>query len=69
MLLFFGLGITGVEAVRALRASGVRVTAWDDDENKRNLAADLGADIQELMSMPEGVEALVFKPGRAIDAP
>ena len=65
----FGLGITGVEAVRALRASGVRVTAWDDDENKRNLAADLGADIQELMPMPEGVEALVLSPGVPLTHP
>ena len=65
----FGLGITGVEAVRALRAGGVKVTAWDDDENKRKVAADLGADIEELIPMLDGVEALVLSPGIPLTHP
>jgi UDP-N-acetylmuramoylalanine--D-glutamate ligase len=65
----FGLGITGVEAVRALRAGGVKVTAWDDDEKKCKVAADLGAVIQELIPMPEGVEALVLSPGVPLTHP
>ena len=65
----FGLGITGIEGVCALGVGGVKGTAWDDDEKKCKVAADLGAVIQELIPMPEGVEALVLSPGVPLTHP
>lgn len=65
----FGLGITGTAAVRALKAGGVKVVAWDDDENRRQAAASLGAEIRPLAPVPEDVEALVLSPGVPLTHP
>lgn len=42
----FGLGASGLSAIRALVAGGARVVAWDDREAARDAARDLGADVR-----------------------
>lgn len=66
----FGLARTGISAVRALLAGGARVCAWDDREDSRRRAAEVGARVQEFESWPwERLTALVLSPGVPLTHP
>ena len=41
----FGLARTGLGAVRALKAGGAQVIAWDDNSAARDLGGQAGAEI------------------------
>jgi UDP-N-acetylmuramoylalanine--D-glutamate ligase len=43
-----GMGISGHATVAALRAAGIQCYAWDDKEESRTAAAELGAKVVEL---------------------
>jgi len=59
-----GLGLTGMAACRALQASGVQYTAWDDNEAERNAAMAEGFHIHPLLAMhPATTQLLVLSPG------
>ena len=66
----FGLGVSGLSVVRALRAAGISVVAWDDREDQRNIAAGIGADIQNVADgMDEDFDFLVLSPGVPLTHP
>lgn len=66
----FGLGLSGLSAIRALVAAGVRVMAWDDQENRRDDAKKTGADIADLAQVDFSVfAALVLAPGIPLHFP
>jgi UDP-N-acetylmuramoylalanine--D-glutamate ligase len=44
----FGLARSGLSSIRALKAAGTEVIAWDDNEKAREKAAALGATIEQL---------------------
>jgi len=60
-----GLGRSGIATVRALIDGGVKVFAWDDNEDSRNKAEALGAEINELSNTNtlKLMEALILSPG------
>lgn len=60
----FGLGLSGLSTVRALVAAGIKVTAWDDTQESRDKAQEMGADIVDLTSIDlSPYAALVLAPG------
>lgn len=60
----FGLGLSGLSAVRALVNAGISVIAYDDKEENRDKAQQLGAVIEDLTAIPlEGYACLVLAPG------
>lgn len=66
----FGLGRTGLAAVKALIAGGATVVAWDDAEPLRAGAAAAGAEIADLAVRPLGdLSAIVWSPGAPFLAP
>lgn len=66
----FGLGRTGLAAVRALIAGGVTVVAWDDAENQRQAAVDAGAEVEDLSTRNLGdLTGIVWSPGAPFLAP
>jgi len=69
-LAVFGLGRTGLAAVRALRAGGAAVSAWDDKEEARLAARAEGATLADpLKAGLKGVDALVLSPGVPLTHP
>jgi UDP-N-acetylmuramoylalanine--D-glutamate ligase len=59
-----GLARSGLASVRSLIAGGAVVLAWDDNVNRRDEAANLGATITELAKADLSVvSALVLSPG------
>ena len=56
-----GLGLSGQSAARALRANGVQITAWDDNEAARDKAQALGITLSE--NPLKNAEALLLAPG------
>src|SRR5574338_888469 len=59
-----GLGASGLNAPKALVASGARVLAWDDSPAKRDDAARSGVPIADLTAAEwAGVDLLVLSPG------
>jgi len=66
----FGLGTSGLAAVRALLAGGASVTAWDDAENARAQAIAEGINVADLSVADWGrFDALVLTPGAAVTHP
>ncbi len=66
----FGLGRSGLSAVRALAAGGAEVVAWDDDAAKRAAAAAEGIPVGNLYSRDlRGFHALVLSPGVPLTHP
>src|SRR5260370_667839 len=66
----FGLARTGMGAVKALKAGGARVTAWDDSEEQRSLAAAQGATVMPFADWPwDKLKALVLSPGVPLTHP
>ena len=65
-----GLARSGLATVRALRAGGAAVFAWDDDADRRPAAADSGAQVTPLEAMPWAeMAALVLSPGIPLHHP
>jgi UDP-N-acetylmuramoylalanine--D-glutamate ligase len=66
----FGLARSGIASVRALRAGGARVYAWDDKEEARREAAREGATVKEWAEWPwDVIKALVLSPGVPLTHP
>ena len=60
----FGLARSGLASVRALKAGGARVLAWDDKDVARKAAQDAGASIADWQSWPwDRLAALILSPG------
>ena len=60
-----GLGRSGLASVHALVDGGAKVFAWDDNEDSRNKATALGAEIKDLSDAAtlKLMEALILSPG------
>ena len=56
----FGLGLSGMSVVRFLLKEGISVTAWDDKEENKKSAEDLGAKIEDLTSIDLSAYALLL---------
>jgi UDP-N-acetylmuramoylalanine--D-glutamate ligase len=66
----FGLGLSGLSVVRAFRAAGADVLAWDDNERVRAQAEELGARCVPLQAEELGACAfLVLAPGVPLHFP
>ena len=63
-LAVFGLGISGVSVIRALRHFDISVIAWDDKQENRDKAQALGAEILDITSADlSDYAALILAPG------
>lgn len=66
----FGLARSGLASVRALKAGGARVYAWDDRESARISAEAEGATILPWHDWPwEKIKALILSPGVPLTHP
>ncbi len=66
----FGLARSGLAAVRALKAGGARVTAWDDREPARNAAVEAGAAVLPVAEWRWAeIAALILSPGVPLTHP
>ena len=66
----FGLARSGMSSVRALKAGGARVYAWDDREEMRKLASAEGATVAPWAHWPwDKLKALVLSPGVPLTHP
>src|SRR5580693_2360418 len=66
----FGLARTGQASVRALKAGGANVYAWDDNETQRKLAREAGAVDVRWQDWPwDKIAALVLSPGVPLTHP
>jgi UDP-N-acetylmuramoylalanine--D-glutamate ligase len=66
----FGLARSGASSVRALKAGGARVFAWDDNPNARDAAAKEGATIAPFAEWPwQSLKALILSPGVPLTHP
>ena len=66
----FGLARTGLATIRALRAAGIAVIAWDDNESSHAKARNAGAKIKELTDETlKDCAALVLAPGVPLHFP
>lgn len=64
----YGLARSGISAVRALKAGGARVFAWDDKDNMRAEAAREGATVLQFAEWPR-IKALILSPGIPLTHP
>lgn len=63
-IVVYGLGRSGLAGVRSLLAGNAHVIAWDDLPEKRDVAKDLDADIQDLRKIDwQKVDGLLLSPG------
>ena len=66
----FGLARSGLAALRALKAGGAEVFAWDDKDDLRQAAAVEGAAIVPWRDWPwDKIAALVLSPGVPLTHP
>lgn len=66
----FGLGKSGLSAVRALEAGGARVVAWDDMDARRADAMKAGVPLEDLVTRDwSDIAALVLSPGVPLTHP
>jgi len=66
----FGLARSGMASIRALKAGGAQVYAWDDKDATRREAAALGATIAPFAEWPwDKLKALVLSPGVPLTHP
>src|ERR1700712_2330640 len=66
----FGLARTGMASIRALKAGGARVYAWDDKEESRRQATAEGATVLPFADWPwNKLKALVLSPGVPLTHP
>ncbi|MCB1531801.1 MAG: UDP-N-acetylmuramoyl-L-alanine--D-glutamate ligase [Alphaproteobacteria bacterium] len=66
----FGLARSGLSTIKALRAFGIEVLAWDDREEARNEAEALGATCTELdQAVLQNCATLILAPGVPLHFP
>ena len=65
----FGLGRSGLSVVRALAAAGNRVSAWDQNGDRRAAAEKAGAEIRDLETAFGAPARLVLSPGVPLTHP
>ncbi len=66
----FGLGVSGLATVKALRALSVKVTAWDDNPDAQEAALQAGAEILPLAEQDlSDYACLVLAPGVPLHHP
>jgi UDP-N-acetylmuramoylalanine--D-glutamate ligase len=66
----FGLARSGLASVRALKAGGARIHAWDDKETARIAAEAEGANVLPWRDWPwEKIRALILSPGVPLTHP
>ncbi len=66
----FGLARSGLASIRALKAGGARVCAWDDKESSRILAEAEGAIVLPWRDWPwDRLKALILSPGVPLTHP
>lgn len=66
----FGLGLSGLSTVKALRAAGADVIAWDDRAETHQPAQEAGASVQALDNKSlKGCAALILSPGVPLNFP
>ena len=66
----FGLGLSGLSTVKAIKAAGANVIAWDDKEEPRKKAAALGADVKKLTGDNLALcKLLILSPGVPLHFP
>ena len=66
----FGLGLSGLSAAKALVKSEADVSAWDDDEDARQRAADEGVPLGDLYGIDwKEQTSLVLSPGVPLHHP
>jgi UDP-N-acetylmuramoylalanine--D-glutamate ligase len=66
----FGLARSGVSAIRALRAGGANIFAWDDNEVTRSAAKDERINVEAWENWPWAeLSALVLSPGIPLTNP
>ncbi len=66
----FGLARSGIASVRALKAGGARVYAWDDKESARIAAEAEGATVLPWRDWPwQAIKALILSPGVPLTHP
>ena len=66
----FGLARSGLSTIRALKAGGARVFAWDDKESTRVIAEAEGAQVLPWRDWPWAkLKALVLSPGVPLTHP
>src|SRR6201992_1483807 len=66
----FGLARTGLASVRALKAGGAHVIAWDDNSSAGDTGFEAGAEIMPWREWPwESIAALILSPGVPLTHP
>src|SRR6185437_2367609 len=66
----FGLARTGLASVRALKAGGAHVIAWDDNSNARDVGYEAGAEITPWREWAwDSIAALILSPGVPLTHP
>ncbi len=66
----FGLARSGLASVRALKAGGAFVYAWDDNEKARDAAREAGAVVASWQNWPwDKIRALILSPGIPLTHP
>jgi len=66
----FGLARSGIASVRALKAGGATVHAWDDNETAREAAREAGAIVAPWQTWPwNKIKALILSPGVPLTHP
>lgn len=66
----FGMGLSGLATVRALKKAGAEILAWDDRESGREAAEKAGAKVEKLTREKlRGCAALVLAPGVPLHYP
>ena len=70
IVLVLGLGKSGMAAVKALKASGNEVLAWDDSESRKLEATMEGVSISNSNNFEwTNIEVLIASPGIPADHP
>ena len=65
----FGLGRSGLACVEALLAAGNQVVAWDDNQQPRDAAQALGAELRDLTQDFASPSRLIVSPGVPLTHP
>lgn len=66
----YGIGLSGLSTIRALRRANITVTAWDERSEAREAAAQAGAQIADLAEIDwSDYAALILSPGIPLHYP
>src|ERR1051326_4363293 len=66
----FGLARSGLSVIRALKAGGAMVFAWDDKEAARSAAEKVGAHFEPFEGWPwDTIKTMILRPGVPLTHP